>query len=121
MFRTPYNYQLLDNCVEHPSGESMTIPEQSLTVREIFERYRIGAPLDIAARDLDVGPDEDFADYDPTFQGYNDLVDVYEASLDLKQRDLARRRAFEESEREKRSAEQSNSSNNAEGPSEITE
>lgn len=100
--------------MEHPAGESMTIPEQSMSVREIFERYRIGAPLDIVARDIDSGDDEDFSDYDPTFNGHNDIVDVYEASIDLQLRNEMRRRKSEESVSEERSEERNDSSDSAE-------
>lgn len=29
----------------HPTGKSLTVPDQSLTVRQLFERYRVGRPL----------------------------------------------------------------------------
>lgn len=85
MFRTPYNFILCASDCESDHGPSLTVPDQSLTVREIFERFAVGAPLDIVDRGSDRGDDEDFADYDSTFEGHNDLVDVYESALLLEE------------------------------------
>ena len=62
IFLTAYSYQhdKLDYSEEHPKGPSMTIPDQSLTVREIFDRFARNMPLDIVNRDGFFECDEDF-------------------------------------------------------------
>lgn len=40
-----YNYDAY-HCMEHPSGESKTVPGEAMTVREIFDRYARGQDID---------------------------------------------------------------------------
>lgn len=77
MFRTPYNFSLTSEDMEVNTLPSLAVPDQSLSVREIFERYRTGAPLDIVSRyssDLETDFDDLSCVDDPSC----DLVDVYE-------------------------------------------
>lgn len=62
LFKTPYNYDPeFDTFPEINVDPSETVPDQSLTIRELFERYQRGLPLDISDHS-DYGEDEDFND-----------------------------------------------------------
>lgn len=79
-FITAYTYKHTAKCnLSHPVGESMTIPDESLTVRELFDRYRTGAPLDKFNRGTTYLPDDydgdEFDAYDP-IEDAIDLTDV---------------------------------------------
>lgn len=68
---------------EHPSGPSFTRPDEALTIREIYERYARGMPLDVVQR---TGYYED--SLDPLDDIDNpDLVDFWSAQQELS-RDL---------------------------------
>lgn len=70
--------------VEEIVGESMTIPDQSLSVRDILMRYTRGQ-LDLS--EIETGDDDD---YDTESDEFEDLVDAQESfvrGLDL-QRDI---------------------------------
>lgn len=108
-YRSVSNFVLSPQDLEFPAPISETVPEQSLSIREIFERFRRGAPLDISSYPHESGDDEDFDDYDPTFEGSSDIVDVWSEHFVLLDRKARREAIQAESEREKRSAEQSNS------------
>lgn len=106
-FRTPFNYQLTG--MESNELPSLTIPDQSLTVREIFERYRTGAPLDkVTIYGLDESDDDDFDSYDITRSPDFDLADADTAMLELEQRKLERKERAriikEEKERKEKEA-----------------
>lgn len=62
--------------VEHPTGISLCRPSQSMTVREIYERYRNGLPLPAMSN---VGYDDDSTEEDyyvmPDFSSM-DLADL---------------------------------------------
>lgn len=87
MFRTPYNFLLTSEDMEVNTLPSLAVPDQSLSVREIFERYRTGAPLDIVSRYID-GEETGFEDLSCLDSPDCDLVDVYEEAEQL---DAARR------------------------------
>ena len=75
-FRTQYNFALTDPGIEHPTGESLTIPGQSYTVRELLEKFTTGIPLDLFRQgvyDQDEEPDIELSD--PTREPDFDLAD----------------------------------------------
>lgn len=83
-FKTMYNSSdfFSDGYYEHPVGESMTIPDQSLSVREVIEHFRRGT-LDMSDFiDVENGPDE--TDFDASFRP-RDLTDLDDM------RDIAKR------------------------------
>lgn len=69
--RTFYNHVPMPP--EHIEGKSETIPDQSLSVREIIDRYRLGY---IDQLPVDEGEDEEIDRFDDDFE---DLVDAQEA------------------------------------------
>lgn len=81
-FRTPFN-GLCPDPGEFNSLPSLTVPDESLTVRELFERYAIGAPLGVSSYSpvYPDGDDPGFDDYDPLESGAVDLVDFFERNL----------------------------------------
>jgi len=74
-FRTHYNFQLSESDQEKPIGESMTVPGQAYTMREILLKYTSGNVGDLQKNgygdenpdfdDLDItrNPDFDLSDY----------------------------------------------------------
>lgn len=50
--------------VEITEGPSMTIPDQSMSVREILDRFSKGLPLSGARTPLYYGEDDDFPDFE---------------------------------------------------------
>lgn len=85
-FSTPYKYDPADvGCYEVLSDEpSMTVPDQSLTVRDLLERYTRGIAPACAREPLyDDRENLDFEDVDPSERPDFDLVDV-----DLHRRNL---------------------------------
>lgn len=44
-YRTPYNYDHLEHPGETNNLPSRTIPDQSMSIKEILDRYRRGLPL----------------------------------------------------------------------------
>lgn len=49
-FQTISNYDYTQHYERVTDHVSMTVPDQSLTIREIFDRYTHGLPLDIVSR-----------------------------------------------------------------------
>lgn len=72
--RTFYNHVPMPP--EHIEGKSETIPDQSLSVREIIDRYRLGR---IDNLPIDEGDDDDIDSYGEDFE---DLVDANDAFAD---------------------------------------
>lgn len=68
-FRSQYNFVLQEDDVQFNDEPSLTIPDEALTVKELLERFSVGAPLSI--RDYDDGypssepsfDDEDYSSY----------------------------------------------------------
>lgn len=46
--KTPYNLELFPDYPEVNSGEIITVPDQSLTVREILDRHTRGLPTNVS-------------------------------------------------------------------------
>jgi len=75
-FRTPYNYVCVKRDIETVKGVSLTVPGESYTIPELFDRFRSGMPLNVerevyydenADFDTDVrihAPDLDLSDLD---------------------------------------------------------
>lgn len=121
IYRSVSNYVLTERDMEFPAPISLTVPEQSLTIREIFERFRRGAPLDVASYPPESGDDEDWTDYDPTFDGSSDIVDVWSEHFALQDRKVRREALLAESEREARRNEQNGSAGQLNGGSKDAE
>lgn len=83
--RTPYNKPLHYVDEELGTQESMTIPDQALTLRQILQRHASGLPLDDVRR-------VPFYDYDDE---YDDIEESAEAA-GYKHMDLADQQAFRE-------------------------
>jgi len=75
-YRRPANYELgqFDKDIETNREKSLTIPDQSYTVREILEKFTRGLPLDIEKGGQYDSP-EDFED---NFENAIDITDVEE-------------------------------------------
>lgn len=58
--------------------KSMTIPDQSLSVRDILNRYTLGQ---MELPPIDVGDDEDFDT--PVMSDFDDLVDAHDLSSQI--------------------------------------
>lgn len=70
------NFVLSQRHIEHPKGISMTVPDETLSIKEILQRFVRGQPLDIHMRPTFNIPDSDF-----------DSIDYGEASrLELAER-----------------------------------
>lgn len=81
MFRTQFNNHKSKG--EINSGEENTIPNQSLSVREILNRYIKGLPIDNIQRKGYYTGSDDFEDYDETLDPNFDLSDVTEGMLQI--------------------------------------
>ncbi|QCS36964.1 hypothetical protein [Tortoise microvirus 35] len=115
-FLTQYNY--LENIVDSSVSRydyssysplpSLTVPDESLTVSELLDRYAKGQPLGVPYYEPRYPDNEpDFDDFDPTEYGNYDLADYYNDSLDCidKLKFVKRekeRRLKEEEERQRR-------------------
>lgn len=66
------NAEMFERDVEHPSGESMTVPDQSMSMREILSRFARGLPINAGLR-TNAHYDE-FAEFPDTSN--MDLADV---------------------------------------------
>lgn len=94
IFSTPYNYigKVSEKVSDLPS---MTVPDQSLTIPELYNRWQRGLPLDISARSPLYDEDASFDNYDDLEDGNTDLVDYHERmllELDVKERVAKQRR-----------------------------
>lgn len=75
-FVTPYTFKEEAHHLENPSGSSLTVPEQSLTINQIMSRFASGIAPDIVKQGY-YSEDENlnFEDYDETRNLDFDLVD----------------------------------------------
>lgn len=107
-FRTQYNYKFgespTDQC--YNGLPSMTVPDESLTVRQLFDRFSKNLPLGVSGyTPIYDGDDPDFDDYDVTRNGDFDMVDAMEerasirASYEAKQ--AQQRKQLDEAKRKK--------------------
>lgn len=81
---THYSYRPLASGMETPKGESLTIPDQSLTIREIVERFVMGEPT-LGQRAVHYDEVEDFDNIDPTLDPAFDLADVSTISSEIEE------------------------------------
>lgn len=79
MYRTIINYNPEDG-QEYNTLPSCTIPDESLSIREIFERYAQGRPLDVVQR-TGYYEGDDFDYYDDLDRPDVDLVDYHERAM----------------------------------------
>lgn len=86
MFRTQYNYKPGVDDSEFHSGDSMTVPHDAYTVRELFQRFKSGLVPDISKDvyyDYDMNDDSVFDVDDPSMYLDHDLSDIDERRLRL--------------------------------------
>ncbi|UPW40791.1 hypothetical protein [Sigmofec virus UA08Rod_6926] len=84
-FRTAYNHEPSQG--EVIEGKSLTVPDRSLTLREIFDRFARGQPLDNIQRNVEYQDvDDDMSDWsvDPTTVPGVDIVDLENFSRENK-------------------------------------
>lgn len=85
---TKYDWQSSSN-FEHCSSDSLTEPDQSFTVQQLYARWLRGAPLPGSTLiDRDGYKDDDFNDYDP-LNDSSDLVDFHERAEYERQHKIA--------------------------------
>ena len=67
------------NGVEHIPSDSITVPDMSLSVKEILNRFRRGTidPLTLYRNSIDTNDDID----DDTLDDINDLVDIHNLKI----------------------------------------
>lgn len=84
-FATPYNFEPVFDSVDDP--DSVTVPDQCLSIREIFERYRDGRPLTSKYSEHDGWPsrEPDFDDYQRYEDGDYDLSDLADYRVQTEQ------------------------------------
>lgn len=87
------------------SGEQVTIPEDTLSMREIYNRFRNGEPLDLNLYDPHYSDDEyqdiDVSMLDPVevmelTQHYNDIRKAHEEKLEREQEKERAKKQVEE-------------------------
>ena len=84
-YRRPANYQFgqFDKDMETKREPSLTVPDQSYTVREILEKFTRGLPLDVV-QEGSYDEIEDFSGYEP--EKAIDLTDVETQLNDINER-----------------------------------
>lgn len=110
--KTPMNYE--PKPVKQKFGKSLTIPDQSLNLRKILEKYRMGAPVNVAYQE-GIFEDENFPNdgINPKLLDLTDVEDIKNFSKnqideqkrrkelhDKKNQALQRKKQEEEKERE---------------------
>lgn len=83
VIREKYSFTLLDSDMESNNEPSMTIPDQSLTIPQILERYVSGIDLPYGSQTYYESDDYDSDNFetDPLLDPALDLSDVTEAEL----------------------------------------
>lgn len=87
-FSTPFNYNPAKvSNMEAVSSEIVTVPDQSFTMRELFERYQSGQSLSVHSYEPRYDDDEEL---DETRSPNFDIIDAYDAigevDLQIKER-----------------------------------
>ena len=77
---TFYNYNPEEQLIDEGSGEVVTIPEQSLTVKDILERFRRGT-LDYSELNSKGYYDDDDSDIDFSPPEIDDITDIENLAL----------------------------------------
>lgn len=111
VIREKYSFTLLDSDMESNNEPSMTIPDQSLTIPQILERYVSGIELPYGPEDIYDDDDPDSFETDPLLDPAFDLVDVTEAQETarlLKERLESERKEAAEVSQKNEKASQSN-------------
>lgn len=89
-FVTCYSYKLTAKGMEHPEGDSLTVPNDAYSIRDLMERFVKGIPPQIAKlpRFADMA---DFDNIDPTFDPAFDIVDAYNELNQIEARRASRK------------------------------
>jgi hypothetical protein len=74
--RTQRGGDLRYDDMEHPTGESCTVPDENMSVREILERYSRGQKIDGLGRQGVFDDTDDFDAYDQEKLKNEDLFDL---------------------------------------------
>nr|WAE43373.1 MAG: hypothetical protein [Microviridae sp.] len=74
-FRDPGTYQHIDSDYEHPSGVSMTVPDENMPISEILERFSHGIAPNISQEGY-FSDTDDYDDCDPIINDLTDLDDL---------------------------------------------
>lgn len=71
---------------EHPIGESITEPNQSYTIREIFQRMKAGLPIHSSRCNYQFGEDDDDSFFvSAANRPDSDITDIMEEAAELEQ------------------------------------
>lgn len=89
-FVTCYSYRLTTKGMEQPQGDSLTVPNDAYSIRDLMERFVKGIPPQIAKlpRFADMA---DFDNVDPTFDPAFDIVDAYHELEQIEARKASRK------------------------------
>lgn len=85
---SPFNYRLDSSGMEHNSGVIVTVPGQSMTPKEILQRFRAGMPVGGSLVPLYESDDLDDLD-DPTRDPNYDMTDLPEYVRKINERKKA--------------------------------
>lgn len=96
---SPFSYKLDSSGMEHNSGLIVTVPGQSMTPKEILQRFRAGMPLGGGQVPLYESDDLDDVD-DPTRDPNFDMTDVPEYVKKIQERKKAFLEAKEKASKE---------------------
>jgi hypothetical protein len=82
-FRDPGTFEFRDSDIEHPSGESMTIPDDAMGMGEILEKFSHGLLDTSMVKDsIELGEDEQ--DIDDDVESPIDFTDIIDRQNILK-------------------------------------
>lgn len=84
MLQNKREWVLSQSHLEHPKGVSMTVPDESLTIKEILERFRRGQPLSIHTRDVLYDPESNFDSQDLEEVSRMDITDRSQLAQELR-------------------------------------
>lgn len=84
-FNHQYNYEPQPEYYEENTQPSLTVPDQSYTIKELLMRFTSGGMPDIAKTGT-YEDDPSFEDIDPTRLGDFDLADLTELQIELDQK-----------------------------------
>lgn len=108
VLQTPATYDVFKHFAEMPVGRSLTVPDESLSIRQLMERFTTGQPTTDVARDAVWVENQNFDSDDIEKWANLDLVDREKISRRI-QADIERFESElkEEEEKRKKAAEES--------------
>lgn len=84
---TPYNFSFdWEKHAEKPQGESLTVPDMSMSIKDMIANLLVGIPVSGNVHDPNSGypsEDPDFDDYLPSENGDFDLSDYHAETLKI--------------------------------------